>query len=108
IQTILGKKLIGLYLFGSLVAGDFDYDSSDIDVVAAMTADLNEKEFELLRQMHADIAHKHKQWDDRLEIGYIAVENLKKATPGHSIALISPGEAFHVKEAETDWIIINR
>ncbi|HLQ30214.1 MAG TPA: hypothetical protein VK140_13360, partial [Ktedonobacteraceae bacterium] len=30
IQAILGEKLIGLYLFGSLVAGDFDYESSDI------------------------------------------------------------------------------
>lgn len=108
IQTILGNKLTGLYLFGSLVAGDFDYESSDIDVAAAITVDLNEKEFELLRQMHADIARKHKRWDDRLEVGYIAVENLKKATPGHSIALISPGEPFHVKEAETDWIVINR
>ena len=30
IQTILGKKLIGLYLFGSLVTGDFDHKSSDV------------------------------------------------------------------------------
>ncbi len=27
IQAILSERLIGLYLFGSLVTGDFDYNS---------------------------------------------------------------------------------
>ena len=33
------------------------------------------------------------------------VANLKKATLSCKIALISPGEPFHVKETENDWII---
>jgi predicted nucleotidyltransferase len=33
-QNILRQKLVGLYLYGSLVSGDFDYESSDIDVLA--------------------------------------------------------------------------
>lgn len=104
-QSILGKKLIGLYIFGSLVVGDFDYENSDIDLVAALSADLDEKEFERLRLMHQDVVNHIKKWDNRIEIGYIAVENLKKAPSPHTIALISPGEPFHVKETETDWII---
>jgi len=48
-QGILGKKLIGLYIFGSLVTGDFDHESSDIDLVAAISADLNEREFESIK-----------------------------------------------------------
>src|SRR5438874_768634 len=79
-QAILGKKLIGLYIFGSLVTGDFDYGSSDIDLIAAISADLNEKEFEHLKKMHLDIALKYKNWDDRIEIGYLSVENLKTST----------------------------
>jgi predicted nucleotidyltransferase len=35
LQTILGKKLVGLYLYGSLVTGDFDHECSDIDLLAA-------------------------------------------------------------------------
>lgn len=104
-QGILGKKLIGLYIFGSLVVGDFDYESSDIDLVAAITAELDENEFERLKMMHTDITLNNKTWDDRIEIGYISVENLKKSQPHFTIALISPGEPFHVKEADTDWII---
>jgi predicted nucleotidyltransferase len=105
IQGILGKKLIGLYIFGSLVTGDFDYESSDIDLVAAISADLDEKEFESIKMMHVDIALTHKKWDDRIEAGYLSVANLKKATLSCKIALISPGEPFHVKETENDWII---
>lgn len=104
-QKILGEKLIGLYIFGSLVVGDFDYESSDIDLVAAISAELDEHEFERLKMMQADIVRNNKKWDDRIEIGYISVENLKKSKPHFTIALISPGEPFHVKEADTDWII---
>jgi predicted nucleotidyltransferase len=104
-QALLGDKLIGLYLFGSLVVGDFDDDISDIDLVAAISSDLDEQEFERLKAIHADIVQRYKQWDDRIEIGYIAVEHFKKAMSRHPIALISPGEPFHVKESGTDWII---
>ena len=31
IRQIFQDRLVGVYLYGSLVAGDFDYDSSDID-----------------------------------------------------------------------------
>lgn len=34
IKEILNNNLIGLYLFGSLTYGDFNPDSSDIDLVA--------------------------------------------------------------------------
>jgi predicted nucleotidyltransferase len=105
IQTILGDKLIGLYIFGSLATGDFDYESSDIDLVAAISADLNEEEFENLKMMHIDIMLDNKKWNDRIEICYISAENLKKPELHCKIALISPGEPFHFKGADNDWII---
>ena len=33
IRGVLGDRLVGLYLYGSLVAGDFDKDISDIDLL---------------------------------------------------------------------------
>ncbi len=104
-QTILDDKLIGLYIFGSLVTGDFDYDSSDIDLIAATSTELNEKELERLKTMHHDIAFQQKAWDDRIEVGYIPVENLKKSQSHFQLALISPGESFHVTIADSAWII---
>jgi Nucleotidyltransferase domain len=68
IQSILDKKLVGLYLNGSLVIGDFDPNISDIDLVAALSSDIDEREFEELQKMHTAFAHEHKEWDDRIEV----------------------------------------
>jgi hypothetical protein len=54
-QKILGGKLVGLYLNGSLVIGDFDPNISDIDLVAALSSDIDDKEFEELQKMHTDM-----------------------------------------------------
>lgn len=104
-QMILSNKLIGLYIFGSLVTGDFDYDSSDIDLIAAISTELDEKELGRLKIMHQDLALQEKTWDDRIEVGYISVENLKKSQSHFHLALISPGEPFHVTEADSAWTL---
>src|ERR1700739_2040992 len=77
IQKILGSKLVGFYLYGSLVTGDFDLESSDIDLLAAISSDLDETEFDALQQMHHDLAREHQDWDDRIEVAYLSVAALK-------------------------------
>jgi hypothetical protein len=106
IQSILGEKLVGLYLDGSLVLGDFDPRTSDIDLVAALAADLDEPEFAALQAMHEQFARDHPAWDDRIEVCYIGVEILKevKSRTG-PIANISPGEPFHRTEARQEWVM---
>lgn len=105
-QRILGEKLVGLYLYGSLVTGDFDKECSDIDLLAATSSDINEREFESLQEMHTDFAHQHKQWDGRIEVAYLSVTALQTfKTHSSKIAIISPGEPFHIKEASNDWLI---
>jgi hypothetical protein len=105
-QAILGKKLVGLYLFGSLVWGDFDYAISDIDLLAAIAADLDDEEISQLDKLHNDMATAYPAWEDRLEIAYISTKALQTfKTRTSPIAIISPGEPFHVKEAGNDWLI---
>ena len=55
IENILTKKLIGLYLFGSLTYGDFNPDSSDIDLVAIINQPLNHDELDHIKQLHKQI-----------------------------------------------------
>ncbi len=69
IQAILGEKLAGLSLFGSLVLGDFDYDISDIDLVVATSTFIDEQEFEHLRAMHNELVAQYRNWENRIEIG---------------------------------------
>ena len=105
IPAILAEKLVGLSLFGSLVLGDFDYDISDIDLVVATSTFIDEQEFERLQTMHNELVAQHQNWENRIEIGYIAVQDLKITKPHFTIALMSPGEPFHIKEASADWIL---
>lgn len=106
IYLILAKKLVGLYLYGSLVTGDFDLEISDIDLLAATTSDIDDQEFVQLQRMHDDFVSKNKKWDDRIEIAYLSVAALKTFRSQVSkIAIISPGEPFHVKEAGKDWLM---
>src|SRR6266487_2752111 len=88
-QKILGEKLVGVYLYGSLVIGAFDPTISDIDLVAALASDLDDKE-----------------WDDRIEVCYISLAALQTVKTGTSqVANISPGEPFHTRETSLEWLI---
>jgi len=106
IQSILGPKLAGLYLEGSLVLGDFDPRTSDIDLTAALTGALDDREFSALQTMHAEVARDNPSWDDRIEVCYIPLDLLKsvKSRTGQ-IANISPGEPFHRLEARKEWLM---
>lgn len=106
IQSILGKKLVGFYLYGSLVSGDFDTGSSDIDLLAATSSDIDEEDFDTLQKMHHDFANQHEEWDDRIEVAYLSVAALQTVKSQTSkVAIISPGEPFHVKETRKDWVM---
>jgi predicted nucleotidyltransferase len=106
IRKALGDKLVGLYLYGSLVTGDFDMDVSDIDLMAVTSSGINEDEFDRLDRLHQDFVNQHEEWDNHLEIAYVSVDALRTYKWRTSnIAVISPGEPFHLKEAGKDWLI---
>jgi predicted nucleotidyltransferase len=93
IRPILDKKLVGLYLYGSLVSGDFDRGISDFDLLAATKTDIDSHEFERLDELHLDFVNNHPEWDNRIEIAYLSVAGLKTfKTKVSRIAVISPGE----------------
>jgi len=105
-HEILGENIMGLYLYGSLVWGDFDEEISDIDLLTVTKKPLNDTEFTLLEKMHHDLVELYKDLDNRIEIAYIHLGALKTfKTQKSEIAVISPGEPFHRKETGIDWLI---
>ncbi len=105
-QRICGEKLLGCYLYGSLVTGDFDTEHSDIDLVAVLSSEVDNAEYAALLQMHRDFAEQHTRWDNRIEVAYLSQQALRTfRTQTSTIAVISPGEPFHVKEAGSDWLL---
>jgi predicted nucleotidyltransferase len=106
IQHVLGKRLIGLYLYGSATAGDFDVDLSDIDLLAAVSSDITETEFTKLEEMHNNFAQRHPWWRDRIEVAYFSLHGLQTFKAERSqIVVISPGEPLNVHDAGHDWLI---
>lgn len=55
IQQTLGEQLVGLYLYGSLVTGDFDHAISDIDLLAVTKDQIDGEAFERLDRMHTEL-----------------------------------------------------
>jgi predicted nucleotidyltransferase len=54
-QSILGSRLVGLYLHGSLAYGGFDPQSSDIDFLAVTGEGITDEDFAVLKEMHAHL-----------------------------------------------------
>ena len=64
-------SLVGLYVYGSLVTGDFDKNRSDIDLLAVVDSDLDGEMFDRLDRMHARLVEDHTAWEDRIEVAYV-------------------------------------
>ena len=105
-QLVLGDRIMGLYLYGSLVTGDFDHAISDIDLLAVVSSDLAEPDLEALHAMHDTVAADHPPWCGRIEVAYVPALALKTfRTQVSTIAVISPGEPFHTKAAGHEWLM---
>ena len=105
-QAVLGEKLVGVYLYGSLVTGGYSQGVSDVDLLAAITSDLSEAEFAALEKMHHGVIAHFPDWGDRVEIAYLSRHGLRTFKSQRSaIAVISPGEPFNLKTAGRDWLM---
>ncbi len=105
-QRSLGPKLVGLYLFGSLVSGDYDDGISDIDLLAALSGDIDRQDFAALNALQNQIMAQYLGGQDRLEIAYLSRHALQTfKTEASPIGIISPGEPFHIIDAGYDWLI---
>lgn len=105
-RIILGEKLLGLYLYGSATAGDFNQAVSDIDLLAVIEKDLTEQEFIGLEVMHKKFTLTFPEWEHRIEVAYLSVKGLQNFKVQKSrIVVISPGEPLNTKDAGIDWLI---
>ncbi len=103
---VLGDDLVGLYLYGSAVTGGFDVGVSDIDLAAVTSSEVESLDLAGLERMHGQFVERNPAWRDRLEIVYVGRANLESfRTSSGSLAVISPGEPFHVRRDRlADWL----
>jgi hypothetical protein len=105
IRGVLGEKLVGLYLWGSYAVGDFDPRISDLDLAAALAAEVDEREYAALGAMHDRFAGNYPAWAGRVEVRYASVATLNAPAGGGEILSISPGESFNRRRSDGRWLI---
>ena len=105
IDEHLGDRLAGVYLRGSLAAGDFDPESSDIDVMAVTTRPVNDEEFDALAALHADMDTLPNLYAGRLEIAYVDRNALRRFRPGQRHPTLGQGESLVWLEHGSNWIL---
>ncbi len=91
----LRDHLVGLYVHGSLVLGDFSPERSDLDLLAVLDAD---PVLDVLAPLHAELDRRHPDWAGRIEVEYVSVDAVRDFA-GHLIARVSPGEDLHLLPA---------
>ena len=109
IERHFGRRLLGLYLFGSLAAGEFVEGKSDLDLFAVLHDEVSDGELAELRTQHEDFERRKPEWRDRIEVLYISKDILATfaAAPTGTVARISPGEPLHHRELDGDvgWLL---
>lgn len=106
IVATAGRSLTGLYLHGSLITGGFDPNVSDLDLIAVLTGDAGAALTLELEAMHERLKARHPSWSDRIEAVYVAANQLTRFREDVvRLAVISPGEPFHVVRGGRDWIL---
>ncbi len=106
LKRSLGKKIVGLYLTGSLACGDFVPERSDIDLQAVVRSPLTEDELRSVERLHRQIEGHCPQWAARIECSYVPLELMSELTPP---AIPRPWWGFGTLYAEApagnEWII---
>jgi predicted nucleotidyltransferase len=87
IEAALTDNLIGIYLRGSLAAGDF-IDTSDVDFAVATERPVSEAEAEALIALHARLAALQNPYANLLEGAYIDRASLRRFVPGRSFLTV--------------------
>lgn len=106
VKRLLGEKIVGLYLSGSLAYGDFVPERSDIDLQAVVRNPLTDIELKSVEQLHKDIEAGCPQWAGRIECSYVPLELMRDLTPP---ATPRPwwgfGNFYPEAPAGNEWII---
>jgi hypothetical protein len=105
-RAALGDDLLGVYLYGSYVSGGFDPGVSDVDLVAVTARDADQLDLRALERVHDEFVRLNPEWSDRLEVVYIGRAALRSfRTSAAHLAVISPGEPFHLRDDPVaEWL----
>ena len=105
-QSILGDRFLGMYLGGSLAAGDFDPHRSDIDFLVVTFDEIPDNMLPAFEATHTRIAAGGSVWATELEGSYIPKDALRRYNPARALhPHLERGGVFRVEQHDSDWVI---
>jgi hypothetical protein len=111
IELVLGAHVIGIYLSGSLALGDFDPQTSDLDVIVVTAHALDESKIAALQQWHARFAAGPSSWAGRIEIVYVpqavlaAPLDIYASNAQARCPQVEKERGFFVDHLEAGWLV---
>lgn len=79
---IFRESLVGLYVRGSLATGDFDPETSDVDVLVILNKRVNDDAFRRIEEMHGRLVTVHPRYGPWLEATYVDRAAIRSFSPG--------------------------
>jgi hypothetical protein len=105
-QAVLGQKLVGLYLSGSLATRGFSHDVSDVDLVTATLTELDGREFREfadLKAIHEKIARSSGHRGDRIDVADVSVAPLRGCLPDDRYPATFGGDLSTGRKLARTW-----
>ncbi len=107
-REILGDRVVGIYLAGSLATGEFD-QSSDIDVLVVTTGALPAETVAALTAMHERLSAGTARWGKwgwELEVSYVPKDAVRRYDPANDThPYIDRGGRLRIEERGREWDI---
>lgn len=107
VQTCLGAGFLALYSFGSLALGDFDEESSDVDLLVVTDAVPGEEKLACLSAAHEELFAGKNPFARELDVTYVARDGLRAFSPGKTLGFrVDRGSPkLRPGTLEVDWLI---
>ena len=107
INQTFGDNVVGIYLFGSLVLGDFDENFSDIDLMIVLKKDINKDEFEKIKNLQKYISEKYPKFNtDRLEMIFVSMDTINNYLSKKTyLTAIAPGNPLETIVCKPEFLI---
>jgi len=106
VKLKLNQELVGIYLYGSLVHGDFDEKLSDVDLLVVTKCSVDELNHDELTKMHERFNNLFPEWSERIDLAYVSHESLESFKSKDYEALTIHGTQKLAKtSSKPHWLI---
>ena len=104
-KGLLGEQFVGLYLHGSLITGDFDLRSSDIDFLCVTADKLSEETIPALKKMYFALKEVDSKWWFQLEGSFTPQADMHRYNPENGPYPTVHEGKFYFAGHESHWVI---